>query len=133
MLAFTFTDLACKLTYPTQCHLFVDRKAYDYERWHWLGVCGHYSGFHTEGKLGCKKAVESEFANDVDRNNARIYGIDIDGDKSKENDMVKGETKKAFLDKVKLELSKSSPNLTSKQIESRAKLLWKSTSREKSS
>lgn len=138
LLAFTFTDLACKLTYPTQCHLFVDRKAYDYERWHWLGVCGHYSGFHTEGKLGCKKAVESEFANEVDRNNARIYGIDTDGDKTTKDEtikdkIVKNETKKDFLDKVKLELSKSSPNLTSKQIESRAKLLWKSTSREKSS
>ena len=64
--------MACKLTYPSHCILFVDKQAYDYNRWHVLGVAGWYSGFHKEGKIGCIKAIES--ANkEVDKNNLSYY------------------------------------------------------------
>ena len=71
-LSYSFADMACKLTYPSHCILFVDKQAYDYNRWHVLGVAGWYSGFHKEGKIGCIKAIES--ANkEVDKNNLSYY------------------------------------------------------------
>ena len=71
-LSYSFADMACKLTYPSHCILFVDKQAYDYNRWHVLGVAGWYSGFHKEGKIGCIKAIEA--ANkEVDKNNLSYY------------------------------------------------------------
>lgn len=138
LLGFTFSDLACKLTYPTHCHLFLDRKAYDYERWHWLGVAAHFAGFHTEGKAGCKKAAESEFATEIDLNNAKIYGIELGTASSKsqtnEEQVIANKpeiNKKEFMEQTRLELSQIHPNLTNKQIANRVKLLWKSVSHDK--
>ena len=72
LLCYTFADLACKLTYPEHCVLFVDKQAYEYKRWHLLGIAGWYTGFITEGKIGCQKAIEC--ANlEVDINNLKFY------------------------------------------------------------
>lgn len=73
LLAFTFADLACKLKYPEHCILFVDKHAYDYERWHLLGITGWYSGFRKEGKIGCIKAIESGLNLKLDTDNFKYY------------------------------------------------------------
>ena len=73
MLSFTFADLACKLTYPSNCILFVDKQAYNYTRWHLLGITGWYAGFFTEGKKGCMKAIEAGLNIQLDKNNLKFY------------------------------------------------------------
>ena len=71
-LSFSFADMACKLVYPHHCILFVDKQAYEYKRWHVLGISGWYSGFRNEGKIGCIRAIE--VANqEVDKNNLLFY------------------------------------------------------------
>lgn len=71
-LSFSFADMACKLVYPHHCILFVDKQAYEYKRWHVLGISGWYSGFRNEGKIGCIRAIE--VANqEVDKNNLSFY------------------------------------------------------------
>jgi glycosyltransferase involved in cell wall biosynthesis len=57
LLAFTFINLACLLNFPMNCILFVDKLAYDYKRWHLLGVIGFDAGFIKEGKIGCDLAL----------------------------------------------------------------------------
>jgi len=73
LLSFTFADLACKLTYPSNCILFVDKQAYNYTRWHLLGITGWYAGFFTEGKKGCMKAIEAGLNIQLDKNNLKFY------------------------------------------------------------
>jgi len=71
-LAFYFANICMQLNYPDDCILFVDKKAYDYERYHYMGIVGFYANKLKEGKEGCTKAVEhSNF--DVDKNNLKIY------------------------------------------------------------
>ena len=59
LLSYNFSSLACKLSYPNNCKLFVDKIAYDYTRWHFLSVSGWHSGFFKEGKKACLKAISS--------------------------------------------------------------------------
>lgn len=73
VLSYTFIDLACKLPYPDNCMLFVDKLAYDYKRWHLLGIIGWYAGFTKEGKAGCLKAIESGNGTQIDLNNLKHY------------------------------------------------------------
>lgn len=70
LLAYTYADLACKLKYPDQCILFIDRIAYEYKRWHLLGIVAFYAGFAKEGAIGCINAI----------NKGRNANINIDRD-----------------------------------------------------
>lgn len=123
LLSYTYLDLACKLNFPAECILFIDRLIYDYKRWHLMGVVAYYAGFLNEGKIGCMKAIENGNKNglntQVDQDNLKIY---LD----KENESIKTPTtKKEFMENKKTELKKQFPDLNNKQLESRAKLLWK--------
>lgn len=115
LLAFQFADLACKLEYPEYASLFVDKKAYDYYRWQLLGICGFYSGFHKEGKIGAQRALASEFKNEVDENNIKHY------DQKEKLDM----TKQEFVNKKCEEFWILNPRLTQYQVEKKANSLWK--------
>ena len=76
-LSYTFASLACKLSYPHRCRLFVDKHAYDYVRWHFLSVSGWYAGFFKEGRIACVKAISSGF-NIIDDNIILKYYDDRD-------------------------------------------------------
>ena len=73
LLSYTFINLACLLKYPSHCILFVDKHAYDYKRWHILGIVGWYAGFYTEGKIGCVNAIKCGLNNELDTNNLKFY------------------------------------------------------------
>ena len=77
ILAYTFVELACRLNYPSQCILFVDKLSYEYKRWHLLGIVGYYSGFLKEGKVGCQIAIQNGIKNkinvDIDKTNLKFY------------------------------------------------------------
>ena len=93
LLCFTFADLACKLTYPEHCVLFVDKQSYEYKRWHLLGIAGWYTGFLNEGKIGCQKAIEC--ANlEIDINNLKFYQEKEIKDKQMMKDKLREKSKK---------------------------------------
>jgi len=72
-LAFSFINLACELTYPEHCILFVDKLAYDYKRWHILGIVGFYCNKMVEGKVGCLRALEFNANSQIDKDNLKFY------------------------------------------------------------
>jgi len=120
LLCFTFADLACKLNYPEHCILFVDKHAYEYLRWHLLGIAGWYSGFHKEGKIGCQKAIECGLNLKVDTDNLKFY-------EEEENNKNKSKTKlkKDFIESEYKKLYKEFPNLSTQQILNKTKKKWK--------
>ena len=70
-LAFTFINEACKLNYPHQQILFIDKQKYQ-QRWSLMGQIGFYVNRFTEGKDGCIKALTyGEDANEM--NNLLMY------------------------------------------------------------
>lgn len=72
LLCFTFAELACRLKYPDNAILFVDKIAYDYKRWHLLGIAGWYAGFYQQGKEGCLNAIKA-YNLEIDKNNLSFY------------------------------------------------------------
>ena len=91
LLSFTFADLACKLPYPSHCNLFIDKHAYDYKRWHMLGLSGWYTGFYEQGKIGCIKGVESGVNIKLDKENLKHYE---ELEKSKKIENIKTKSRK---------------------------------------
>jgi glycosyltransferase involved in cell wall biosynthesis len=127
LLSFTFADLACKLSYPDHCILFVDKHAYDYKRWHILGIAGWYAGFHKEGKIGCMKAIESGINSELEKNNLKHYEEyekHIENQK-KSNQDQKTISRKEFINVTIQQLAKEHPGITQKQLLSKAKRMWK--------
>lgn len=123
LIAYTFADLACKLPYPEQLILFVDKYAYDYKRWHLLGIVGYYAGFYNEGKIACLKAIETGLQKEVDERNLKFY--EEKEFRLKPANTQRIQTKKEFMDQYIMELSKTNPNLTKKQLVSKANMKWK--------
>lgn len=142
LLSYNFIKLACDLEYPN-CILFVDKHAYDYKRWHLLGICSYYIQKYEDGKIGCLKAIENGQKNniniEVDKRNLKFYTdkeIELNSnpelivDNSVRNISTQPIsetilTKKNFIDSKIQELSKQFPKLTQKQLHSRATMLWK--------
>lgn len=73
-IAFSFLSIACKLPYPTESLLFVDKYMYDYGRWHLMGALAFYCGeqYKNQGKNACIKAIEAE-NRDIDKINLIMY------------------------------------------------------------
>jgi glycosyltransferase involved in cell wall biosynthesis len=72
-MASMFLREACSLPFPSDAILFVDRRTYDYERHHKMGIVGWYSGHFLEGKIGCLNAIKSTQGSDVDKSNLAFY------------------------------------------------------------
>lgn len=72
-LAYIFISLACELNFPETCILFVDKSAYDYKRWHLMGIIGYYVGKYNEGVKGCKKAIAAGNNIPLDTSNLAFY------------------------------------------------------------
>lgn len=70
--AWMFAKMACELTYPKQCNLFVDDDMYTYTRWHILGIVSYYVGKTEDGKRGCEMAIKAKNLA-VDLANSKYY------------------------------------------------------------
>lgn len=66
-----FYKEACQISYPDRI-LFVDKKMYDYERYHRLGISAYYTGEYFLGYLACQKAIENS-RRDLDVSNLKFY------------------------------------------------------------
>ena len=60
MLSYMYASMACKLVYPLNQILFVDRRCYFYKRWHLLGKVAFYVQQYKDGKEACIKAIQAE-------------------------------------------------------------------------
>ena len=138
VLAYTFLSLSCKLKYPEECILFVDRLSYEYKRWHLLGISAFYAGFIQEGKAACKMAIENgtRLNMDVerDRKNLEIYENREKEIAETKNQPLQSQpspqpnhvvTKNEFINYKIQELKKENPKSTDKQLQQIAKVLWK--------
>lgn len=72
-LAYMFSHLACSLKYPEKSILFVDKTAYDYTRWHIMGIVAYYYGKYEEGKIACQKAIKAGLNIELDKSNFEFY------------------------------------------------------------
>lgn len=146
LLSFTFLQLACGLHFPEHCILFVDNQAYEYKRWHLMGIVAYYVGEFQRGKTACLIAIENgkklNINTDLDSKNLEFYiakekelaQISISNENlinspninSNQNlNTNKKLTKNEFM-KIKLEeLKKEHPKSTTKQLQNMAKILWK--------
>ena len=153
VMAFTFLKLACSIPYPTDAILFVNRHDYDYKRWHLLGIVAYYVGQIQDGKAACLIAIDyakqdggQKVNTEIDINNLKFYeekeaeeimnrgGIAPHFAKQNQNQNQNQQqppivneimTKKQFIDSKMNEIKKECPNLTDKQIYTRANMLWK--------
>jgi glycosyltransferase involved in cell wall biosynthesis len=58
--AYCYIQMACKLTFPFNQILFIDRQAYSYKRWNLMGIIGYHVGRYSEGKAASLKAIAAE-------------------------------------------------------------------------
>jgi glycosyltransferase involved in cell wall biosynthesis len=133
-LGYSFAKMSCQLPYPVECILFVDKRAYDYQRWHQLGIVAYYAGMYAEGKAACQKAVQEAVNKELDERNLKFY---LDKEKEiEEKKQAAGVigsttpaapviTKKQFLEETIERLKKENPNRSAKQLKMKAALLWK--------
>ena len=122
LMSFTFSDFACRLTYPDHCILFVDKRVYEWERWHLLGIVGYYCDRFEEGKAACCSAIAAGHAKEVEQKNLQFY---YDKEKEIRKNSQPLLTKKQFMDMKLKEIEKTYPNLTKKQTYNRANKEWK--------
>jgi glycosyltransferase involved in cell wall biosynthesis len=121
LLAFTFSDLACSLKYPTHAILFVDKYSYDYTRWHVTGIAAYYCGYYAAGKAACLKAIESGVNTELDTNNLKFY-INKEKEISESNIPL---TKIQFINKTIEESKKQNSSIPLKDMYKMAKGRWK--------
>lgn len=70
--AYIYASMACKMVFPTNQILFIDRRCYFYKRWHTLSKVAYYAQQYKEGKDACIEAIMAE-NQEVDMNNLIIY------------------------------------------------------------
>lgn len=116
--AFLFARMACEVDYPHECILFVDRKLYDYYRWHLLGIIGWYAQRYEEGKAGCLKAIETGGKAEIDVNNLQFY---------LKRETKKPQTKKEFLTQAVARLRQEQPRVSVKNLYQLAEREWART------
>lgn len=121
-LAYHFISYACTLDYPSNCVLFVNKRDYNYTRWHLLGRVAYYHGKYQEGKEGCLRAIEEGTNVGLDRLNLQFY---LDKEKHLNNSKKIPEiSKKDFISQKLQEITSQNPNISRKQALSKAKKLW---------
>lgn len=146
VLAYTYLKLACNLPYPKECILFVNKNDYDYKRWHLMGIVAYYVGQYIDGKNACliaidycKKSNDARINNDLDEKNLNFYlekEIEMTGRGQPTPAAASSsaaaaiipkqfQTRKQFVDEKTAEIMKEHPNLTPKQVFTRANMLWK--------
>lgn len=125
LIAYTFANLACNLNYPEYCILFVDKHAYDYTRWHNMGIVAYYVGHYRQGREACEQAIAQGLNSELDTNNLKFY---IDKEKELQHQQETTDvnmTKRDFLNIHVQKLTKENPTLSQKQIAAKANRMWK--------
>ena len=92
--AYMFAKKACELEYPKSAVLFVDRRLYDYGRWHLLGIVAFYDEKYVEGAEACRMAITMGPDFEIDKSNLRFYLEKIDKNKKNKNKKKKKHNKK---------------------------------------
>jgi len=120
LLAFTFLNTACKLKYPNHAMLFVDKRSYDYKRWHLMGIVGFYCQQYAEGMDACDIAIKTGINKELDMKNMEHYKNHTESKGKKPN-----QTKKEFINEHMNTLKTENPTLSQKQLLSKCNKLWK--------
>ena len=123
ILAYTFADLACSLTYPEHSILFVDSHAYTYERWHNLSIVAYYVGKYIEGKAGCEKAIAVGKNLELDNNNLNFYNEKLGQTSSSSSSIT--QNKQEFIKTTIETIKRENPSLGIKKITKLANNKWK--------
>ena len=118
-LAHSFLYISCNLEFPHTAILFVDKRSYDYDRWHLMGVVGKYVQKYEDGKKGCMKAIDAGINVEVDKKNLQEY-LEI------EKKALAKLPKKIFFEKISAEIREKYPLVNDKKIETLTILQWKS-------
>lgn len=71
LIAFHYCQLAIETEYPKSI-LFVDKNAYEYERYHMMGIVAYYCGKYKEGMSACQIAIEKR-NQPIDHSNLKFY------------------------------------------------------------
>jgi len=119
--AFTFAFLAIQLPYPHHCHLFVNKRDYDYNRYHLMGIIGFYANKYKEGKEATLKAIEVENA-EIDRNNLKFY---LEKEKEMLGNEINTLTRDQYMQFKIDELRKKYPRYSLKMLTKLAKAEYK--------
>lgn len=72
-LGYHFSKLACELSYPEEALFYVDRKAYEYDRWISLAINAFNYRKITEGYEAIKNANSSVYSNQFDKEIRTLY------------------------------------------------------------
>lgn len=79
--AYMFSKKACELEYPKDAVLFVDKRLYEYGRWHLLGILAYYDQKYKEGLYACQMAIKMGPDFDIDKSNLKFYSDKLDKNK----------------------------------------------------
>jgi glycosyltransferase involved in cell wall biosynthesis len=113
-LAYMFIDYACKLKFPENCNLFVDKHIYDYYRWHLMSVIAFYVGEMEKGKSACLKAIEQGVNKELDMKNLNYY-----------NNSEQVSEREVFMRNTINMLKSKFPNIPQQKLLKRATSMWK--------
>ena len=133
-LAYSFARMSCDLSYPEHLILFVDKRSYDYERWHILGISAFYAGMYDQGKTACQKAIAAGVNKELDTSNLKFY---LDKETASGAQPVvpvtpaKPLTKREFIQQTVERLKQENPKMNAKQLKMKATLLWKRRNKKK--
>jgi hypothetical protein len=72
-MAYHFAHYACNAPYPEDAILFVDKKTYDYTRWHVMGIIAYYVEKYEEGIQACVTALKNGNNKQLDGMNMQFY------------------------------------------------------------
>jgi len=102
LMAHTFLKQACQSIQPNDSSLFVDGHAYDYTRWHMIGITGYYVNDFNLGFIGSVIAYVNE-KKEIDKNNIKTY---IDETKYDYNNLINFLDTKTIVDVLNIFLLK---------------------------
>ena len=77
-LAHMFIKEACILEYPSNHTLFIDPHAYNYQRWHIMGVVSYYCDgdeYIKDGITGASMAIKNGTNVELDKSNLNFYEL----------------------------------------------------------
>lgn len=123
--SFMFINQACNLPHPI-CSLNYDKYAYDYQRYHLMGIIAWYCGRYNEGIDAIRKLLINKPDSEIDLANLKFYEDALKEKEAKNKPEEKNETtKKKFISNKMSELKVLNPSLTQKQLEKKALMNYK--------
>lgn len=131
MMSYSFASLACSLSYPHDCILFVNKMHYEYTRWHMLGIVAYYAGKFEEGRNAILEALKSDKHKELDVRNLEFYNEKL-GVNIIEKGIGQGEqqmTRQKFIDAKVAELKLTNPKMSESDMIKMARKMWSSRSK----